>query len=114
MIIKNFKQQSEEHVVGGKGTVDFTYLAEGRMLGKNKVRAFNIVSIRPGSSIGCHCHQGESEISYFLLGRGKVILDQEEHEVKAGDLGYCPSGHSHSIENTGDEDLKIIALVIYD
>lgn len=114
MVYKEFKTAAIEGVVGGKGLVDFTYLAEGELLGKHKVRAFNLVTVRPGSEIGCHTHKGESEISYILDGKANIQIDGKEVEAEKGTLAYCASGHSHSIANYGDEPLKIIALVIFD
>ena len=33
--------------------------------------------------------------------------------IEAGDITFTPSGTGHGINNTGDELLEIIALIIY-
>jgi len=37
-----------------------------------------------------------------------------EYEVNAGDTTYTMSGCGHGIENIGDTDLEIIALILLD
>ena len=67
--------------------------------------------ILPGSSIGLHTHEGNSEMIYILSGTGKVLCDGEYEPLAAGDCHYCPMGHSHAMFNDGDEDLVYFAIV---
>ena len=114
MIYTNFRSASMNDVVGGRGPVDFLYLAEGQLLGEHKVRAFNLVTIHPGSEIGYHTHEGESELSYILDGEASIRTENGIQIAGKGDLAFCPSGSAHSIANHGDTPLQIMALVIYD
>lgn len=65
----------------------------------------------PGASIGMHKHNNNSEIIYILHGAGKAIFDNAIEELKPGACHYCPKGHSHSILNSGMEDLVFFAVV---
>ena len=65
----------------------------------------------PGATIGEHTHEGNSEIIYFLSGRGYVIYDGEKIPVSAGQCHYCPKGHTHSLVNDSDEELVFFAVV---
>ena len=65
----------------------------------------------PGSSIGLHTHEGNSEVFYILSGSGKVLCDGEYETVKAGDVHYCPMGHTHSLINDGDVELRVFGAV---
>ena len=47
----------------------------------------------------------------ILEGEGKVLYDDGEEAVKAGMIHYCPEGHSHSLINSGSEDLIFAAVV---
>lgn len=64
-----------------------------------------------GSSIGLHTHTGNCEIIYVLSGSGHCIDDDTEYPVTAGMCHYCPEGHTHSIVNTGDTELKLLGVL---
>ena len=65
----------------------------------------------PGSSIGPHTHQQNSEIVYILSGTGKVLCDGETEQLGPGSCHYCPRGHSHSVINDGGEDLCFFSVI---
>ena len=46
--------------------------------------------LTPGSSIGLHKHETNSEIIYILSGNAKTIYDDTEESLEAGDCHYCP------------------------
>lgn len=64
-----------------------------------------------GSSIGMHTHTRNSEIIYILSGNGKVMYDDTEEALSEGSCHYCPEGHTHSLINNSDSDLKFFAVV---
>ena len=68
-------------------------------------------TLAPGSSIGYHSHDTDSEIMYFLEGEATVLTDEGEEKLKPGQAHYCPMGRSHSLMNRGDCDLKFLAVV---
>jgi len=65
----------------------------------------------PGASIGEHTHDTNSEILYVLEGEGTIIDDGVASPITAGQCTYCPKGHSHSLVNTGSQDLVFFAAV---
>ena len=65
----------------------------------------------PGSSIGLHTHEGNSEIIYILEGSGKVEYDAGVETLAAGDCHYCPEHHTHRLINDSSEDLTFFAVV---
>ena len=67
--------------------------------------------LTPGSTIGLHTHETDSEMIFILSGAGKVLCDGEYEPLSAGSVHYCPKGHAHSLINDGDEDLEILAMV---
>lgn len=67
--------------------------------------------LAPGASIGEHTHEGNCEILFVVSGEGTIIDDGESTPIKAGQCTYCPEGHSHSLVNTGTEDLVFYAAV---
>ena len=67
--------------------------------------------LEPGSSIGFHAHETNSEIIYILSGKADFLYDDGTEQTGAGGCHYCPKGHSHSMINNGDEDLVFFAVV---
>lgn len=67
--------------------------------------------LTPGSTIGLHTHEGDSEMIFILSGAGKVLCDGEYESLSAGSCHYCPKGHEHSLINDGTEDLEILAMI---
>lgn len=71
-----------------------------------------IIRLEPGASIGEHTHEEDCEIFYYLSGKGKCLYDGKWEPVEPGTAHFCPKGHSHSLVNSGDEDLVLFAAVI--
>lgn len=74
----------------------------------NKIMKGRLV---PGASIGLHTHEGNSEIMFITKGTGYVLFNGEKIALSAGDVHYCPKGHSHSLVNDSDADLEFSAVV---
>ena len=71
-----------------------------------------IYSVLPkGSSIGSHVQKSSNDVNYVISGQGKAICDGIEETLKPGDCHYCPKGSTHSIINTGEEDLVLFSVV---
>lgn len=67
--------------------------------------------LTPGSSIGYHKHETNSETIFILEGNGKCIVEDGEEKLTAGDCHYCAKGRSHSLVNDSDADLVFCAVV---
>lgn len=100
-----------EFMRGGKKYVEQTELSTQL---PGRVRIFNVLTLIPGASIGYHVHEGETELFYFLEGNGRVQDDDSFHDISAGDSMATFSGHGHSVENTGDTNLVILAAIVKD
>lgn len=69
--------------------------------------AFTKRVLHPGSGIGYHL-QKEEEIYYIASGKGEMKMNGETFSVKAGDSILTLPGSSHSITQTGKDDLVVI------
>jgi mannose-6-phosphate isomerase-like protein (cupin superfamily) len=69
------------------------------------------VKLPAGCSIGLHCHTNEDELYFITQGSGETSDGETSRNVSAGDCILTVSGESHSIENTGSEDLILIAVI---
>ena len=97
-----------EYMRGGKEYVQFTHLSSELPA---KARIFDILTLIPGASIGYHVHEGETELFYFMEGCGRVQDDDQFIDITAGDCIATFSGHGHSVENTGDTNLVLLAAI---
>ena len=101
-----------EKMRGGEGSVLITHLLDKNEL-YSKGRLYAHVTLKPGCSIGYHVHEGEME-SYFIL-KGKALYNDNgaEIEICAGDSTLTTDGFGHAIANIGEEDMEMIALIIF-
>lgn len=109
------EEKTVRHAIrGGKGDV-YTYhiLQADEMMGHGRLYAKMVLP--PGSSIGCHTHEGDTEPYYILKGQG-IFTDADGSRVPVGPGDICTiaCGESHAIENAGDEDLEMIALILFE
>ena len=102
--LKNEEAVTIDNFKGGEKYIS----AKMHFDGKNRILHGVLVS---GATIGLHTHETNSEIIYFLKGKGKVLYDGEYETVEQGMCHYCPKGHSHSLINDSDEDLVLFAVV---
>ena len=114
MIVRKDELHSEqrENMRGGEGMVTFTHLEDAQQLSNG--RLFATLTLPPGSSIGPHAHEGETEYYYILRGTGEVAEADGTKQVEPGDVVITGNGASHSISNTGDDTLEFVALILLD
>ncbi|MFO7153645.1 MAG: cupin domain-containing protein [Caldicoprobacter oshimai] len=114
MIIKAHEMEVElrERMRGGNGTVKITHIGKEQL--PAKTRLFAKITLEKGCSIGFHQHANETEMFYFLKGRGKVDDNGTTHYVQAGDAMFTGGGKGHSVENCGDEPLELLAVIVLD
>jgi mannose-6-phosphate isomerase-like protein (cupin superfamily) len=70
------------------------------------------LTLDPGASIGVHQHNGEDEVYVITAGRGVLDDGITQEEVAAGDAVLTGNGERHSIRNSGDEPLEVIAVIM--
>ncbi len=87
---------------------------EGEMITRmfvNEDTKIMLGCLTPGSTIGLHTHETDSEMFYILSGTGKVLCDGTYEPLAPGSCHYCPKGHAHSLINDGSENLEILAMI---
>ena len=112
MIIRRneMKIEDKECLRDGVGKVRLTYLTDNSA--QKNVRLLAEVTLEPGSSIGFHRHDSETEYYFILSGTGSVNDDGNEVNVKQGDSVITGNGASHSIKNTGSDALVFHAVIV--
>jgi len=104
-------KELREKMRGGSGAVEITHIFKKEEL-KGKIRLLARLTLNPGCSIGMHEHVEEEEIFYIFKGSGVVVDDGVRYDVKAGDSILTGGGASHCIENTGNEPLEVMAVIL--
>lgn len=66
------------------------------------------VTLNPGHGMNYHSHERRDEVWTVISGEGKVILDDVEKTVKAGDVISMAAGCKHTI--FADTELKVIEV----
>jgi len=61
-----------------------------------------------GASTQEHFHPKSEEIYYITHGAGKIRIENETREVRAGDAVAIPPGQRHKLWNTGAETLRLL------
>ncbi|OGI11203.1 MAG: cupin [Candidatus Margulisbacteria bacterium GWF2_35_9] len=108
---KDMLIEQRENMRGGKGVISFQHMFRQDEI-QAKCRLCAKITVPVGASIGVHQHLEEDEIFIILKGKGICDTGKTRKEFVAGDAILTVTGGSHSIENTGDEDVEFIALVM--
>ena len=65
-------------------------------------------TVEPGGETQAHLHRTSEELYLFTQGMGRIRVDGEEREVRAGDCVVLPPGAEHKLWNTGGEPLRLL------
>ena len=82
-----------------------------RVLYTGKFSQLVLMSLKPGEEIGEEVHDDVDQFFRFEEGKGLVIIDDVEHEVKDGVAVVVPSGAKHNVVNTSKKNnLKLYTI----
>ena len=104
------KVEQKDRMRGGEGTLFLThFVAENT---QKNARLAGEFTLPPGSSIGVHRHDKETEYFIFLEGTGTVSDNGVESPIQKGDVLITGNGGSHSVKNTGQVPLIFNAIIV--
>lgn len=87
------------------------------VIGAKKL-GYNLTVVPPGKkAVPYHNHRNNEEMFLILEGRGTLRFGGKEYPVRRHDVIACPPGGrevAHQIVNTGDADLKYLAVSTMD
>jgi quercetin dioxygenase-like cupin family protein len=70
--------------------------------------SFCVIRVAPGETVRpAHSHPHSEELIYIMTGRGKVMIEGDVGEVRAGSVVLFEQGKMHMLRNTGDEEMKV-------
>jgi mannose-6-phosphate isomerase-like protein (cupin superfamily) len=104
------KTEVKEKMRNGEGSVSFVHLVDCEK--EKNIRMLAELTLRPGSSIGRHSHETETEYYIILSGSGTVNDNGRDVPVQAGDSIITGNGAFHGIANTGTVPLVFHAIIV--
>ncbi len=103
--------ESRVNMRNGNGTVTLHHFFKPEEI-TAKSRLCARLALPPGASIGPHQHTGEDEVYIITSGSGLLDDGNARTPVTAGDAILTGHGESHSILNTGTNELELIAVIM--
>jgi mannose-6-phosphate isomerase-like protein (cupin superfamily) len=71
----------------------------------------DVYVLRAGQVQAAHTHTAEDKCYHVLAGRGTVTSGDERLAVGPGHIVFCPAGEAHGVENSGQEDLRLLVFM---
>lgn len=68
------------------------------------------IEVNPGGRLSYQYHKKRSEVWTIVQGTGRITLDGEIKDYKAGETAIIPLGAKHRIENPAGEKLVFIEV----
>jgi mannose-6-phosphate isomerase-like protein (cupin superfamily) len=70
-----------------------------------------VIRVLPGETVRpAHSHPNSEELIYIINGSGKVMIEGEVGEVRAGSAILFEQGKIHMLKNTGEIEMKVICF----
>ena len=70
-----------------------------------------VIRVAPGDKVRpAHSHPQGEEVIYILTGSGRVLVEGEVAQVRAGSTVLFPQGAIHMLHNTGSEEMKVVCF----
>jgi quercetin dioxygenase-like cupin family protein len=73
--------------------------------------SFRVFTIEPGGHTPRHTHSFE-HLNYIIEGRGAVLAEDGEHDIKKGDFAMVLPGETHQYRNTSNSKPLIIICAV--
>lgn len=70
--------------------------------------SFCVIRVAPGETVRpAHSHPHSEELIYILTGSGKVMIEGEVGDVRAGTAVLFEEGKVHMLRNTSSDEMKV-------
>jgi len=111
MIIRQAVPDEVQNARGGSGTLTRMMYEQMNNYG-GQIKAFAIMDVPPGASIGDHEHVDDLEVYFMLDGEAEVNDNGEDNYLRAGDILVTVQGESHGLVNKTTQNLTFLALIL--
>jgi len=102
-------------VKGREGSTlrDTYYLVDPKSSPSKNLQMGHTTVYANGKTTG-HSHPQHEEVYFVLQGEGKMVVGEDEYEIRAGDGLYVPFGAFHTTYNTGILPLQLLWVTAMD
>jgi len=69
-----------------------------------------VMALKPGEDIGMEVHPEHDQFIRIESGKGRAIMNGEEHEISDGSAIVVPAGTQHNIVNTSEVAMKLYTV----
>jgi mannose-6-phosphate isomerase-like protein (cupin superfamily) len=69
-----------------------------------------VMALKPGEEIGMEVHPEHDQFIKIESGKGKAIMNGEEHEISDGSAVVIPAGTQHNVINTSEGVMKLYTI----
>lgn len=112
------KNEFEEHaghdVKGGSGPIYSKDIWPCGRFPLKHGKFCRLVRIPPGSSLGKHAHEGETEFFAAQSGEAVVFDNGRELPFLPGDVLLTGNGEEHAVRNESTEDFTMVSMILYE
>ena len=78
---------------------------------KKEAMGAAISIVQPGETVREHINKPDVEEVFLLLdGTATFRLDDQDHEVSAGAIGFAKVGQKHSFTNSSGETVRLLSI----
>ncbi len=113
-MIRNFLEtpkQLQESSHDGEGPVDL-YEIWAQADFESNCDFIDRVVIPPKSTIGYHKHGANEEMYIVLEGQGIMTINDQQKEIKKGDMILNSPGGAHGLVNSSDANIDLLVIQI--
>ena len=71
---------------------------------------WGLILLKPGQTMGAHAHGEVEETFYFIKGSPRVLINEEEYQVRQGDAFRIEAPAKHDIINDTSEKVKVLFI----
>ena len=69
-----------------------------------------VMALKPGEEIGMEVHPEHDQFIRIESGKGKAVMNGEEHEISDGSAIVIPAGTQHNFINTSEVAMKLYTI----
>ena len=69
-----------------------------------------VMALKPGEEIGMEVHPDHDQFIRIESGKGKAVMNGEEHEISDGSAVVIPAGTQHNVVNTSEVVMKLYTI----
>jgi quercetin dioxygenase-like cupin family protein len=81
------------------------------LVAMNKPFSLGTQTVPPGCYVREHAHPEHDEVLHFISGRGKAVIDGEEHRLEPGTTIFIGKQRRHMFINDGSVDMHWLWLI---